>query len=162
MKRCVIAVFAMYALDAGAQESILSADSLGEIAFGSKLRQVEGLLNQTAKPRDGYGDESCRYVSFESLPGSLFMVENGTVTRIEAAPTIRNTLNISVGTRMDEVLKAHPDAQVIPHQYDPEGHYLIFPSKDNTAAIVMEVGDGTVTDIRAGLRPSVDYVEGCL
>jgi hypothetical protein len=69
---------------------------------------------------------------------------------------------LAVAELCARLLKAHPEVQVVPHKYDPQGHYLIFPTADNEAGIVMEIGDDKVADIRPGLRPSVDHVECCL
>jgi hypothetical protein len=63
---------------------------------------------------------------------------------------------------MTDLQKRHPTMVVEPHQYDPGGHYLTFATRGGKAAIVMEEADGKVTNIRGGLIPAVQYVEGCL
>jgi hypothetical protein len=56
----------------------------------------------------------------------------------------------------------HPKIRIEPHKYEDEGHYLILDSSDGNSAILFEEVDDRVTDIRAGKKPSVEYVEGCL
>ena len=91
------------------------------------------------------------------------MVEESTVTRADVTDSsIPNALGIKIGATLDEVKRRYPKVIVEPHQYDPTGHYLIFKSKDGKRAIVFEEGDGKITHIRAGMEPSVEYVEGCL
>ena len=63
---------------------------------------------------------------------------------------------------LDKVRAMHPSVKIEPHKYDENGHYLILEANDGRAAIVLEEGGGKVTDIRAGLKPSVEYVERCL
>jgi len=90
------------------------------------------------------------------------MVENGIVTRMDAAPSVKNSADITVGEPMSSVTRRLPNIIVEPHKYDDSGHYLILKSSDSKSAIVAEESQGKVTDIRAGVIPSVQYVEGCL
>ena len=53
--------------------------------------------------------------------------------------------------------------KVTPHKYE-DGHYLtVTPTAaaDKQFRIVFETARGRVTRYRAGLMPSVEYVEGC-
>jgi hypothetical protein len=62
---------------------------------------------------------------------------------------------------MASVKKRFPHVRIDPHKYDEEGHYLVLLTPDGKAALLFEEGGGMVTDVRAGLEPSVEYVEGC-
>ncbi|MEO6423112.1 MAG: hypothetical protein ABIR84_10645, partial [Candidatus Nitrotoga sp.] len=140
---------------------VLSWDSYGSIYFGSTLAEAEQLLGprlQSTTPLD----PSCWYAAFQSLPGVRFMVENGVITRAEAEPGVPTSVGVRVGAALLDIKVAHPAARTKPHKYDPEGHYVVFPSPDGKKAIVMEESRGSVLRIRAGLKPSVEYVEGCL
>jgi hypothetical protein len=91
------------------------------------------------------------------------MVEEGILTRADVTDSsIPNAFHIKIGTTLDEVKRRFSTVIVERHQYDPTGHYLIFKSKDGKRAIVFEEGNGKITDVRAGVEPSVQYVEGCL
>ncbi len=91
------------------------------------------------------------------------MVEDSIVTRADTtSPQVQNTLQIKIGTPLDEVKRRYLNVEIKQHKYDETGHYLIFKSKDGKRAILFEEADGKVTDARAGVEPSVEYVEGCL
>jgi hypothetical protein len=162
MTRWILGLAVLLAIDAGADDAVLSATALGPITFGSELREIETRIAESALPEEGEGNDACQYVSFSAYLETMFMVEHGIITRADVGPMVKNSLEVAVGALMEDVRKAHPAVQIQPHQYDPEGYYLIFPTADGRAAIVMEVGGGKVTDIRGGLEPSVEYVEGCL
>lgn len=140
---------------------VLTYESYGNVRFGSNLVEVENKLGEKAKGETG--KDSCDFVTFKKYPGVKFMVEKGIVTRADVTDSsIPNALSINIGAKLDEVKRRYPKVIIEPHQYDPTGHYLIFKSKDGKRAIVFEEGGGKITDVRAGLEPSVEYVEGCL
>jgi hypothetical protein len=144
-----------------AENAVLTEKSYGAVKFGSTLKTVEKRIGEKAKEETG--DKGCDFVTFKKFPGIKFMVEDGIVTRADAiSPEVENRLQIKIGTSLDEVKRRYPAVEVKPHRYDPTGHYLIFKSKDGKRAILFEEGDGKVTDTRAGMEPSVEYVEGCL
>lgn len=145
----------------GADGPVLTEKSYGPVMFGSSLKKIEKRVGE--KARGETGDKGCDYATFKKFPGIKFMVEDGIVTRADAiSPDIKNKLKINIGTSLDEVKWRYPAVEVKPHKYDPVGHYLIFKSKDGKRAILFEEGDGKVTDTRAGIEPTVEYVEGCL
>ena len=90
------------------------------------------------------------------------MVEDGIVTRADVASNIPNSSGVRIGMRLSEVKRRFPNVNVEPHKYDKHGHYLSLPTADGKAALLFEEGEGRVTDVRAGLFPSVAYVERCL
>ena len=140
----------------------MSVTGYGAVKFGAKLSNVEKMVSEhVAAPADD-DEAACRYVQLRAYPEAQFMVEHGVITRADVSAKAKNSLNISVGARLEKVKAKHPSAHLEPHHYDPSGHYVIFKSADGKAAIVMEEGDGKITDIRGGLEPSVEYVEGCL
>lgn len=165
MKKLITAIIVSFLLAVtnsfAAENLVLTDKSYGPVTFGSKLKAVEKQIGEKAKSETG--EEGCDFVTFKKLPGIMFMVEDGTVTRADVmSPEIENTLRIRIGTPLDEVKRRFPNVEITRHQYDPTGHYLIFKSKDGKRAIVFEESDGKVTDTRAGIEPSVEYVEGCL
>jgi len=155
-----IATLFLFAAQARSAEPVLSRTSYGKITFGIRLENAEVILNEKAKSVTP--DEACMFVAFAAYPKATFMVEEGIITRADVGKDVPNILGISVGTPFSEVKKKYPKAIIEPHQYDPQGHYIIFKSKDGKNAIVMEEGEGKISDIRGGLEPSVEYVEGCL
>lgn len=89
------------------------------------------------------------------------MVESDILTRAETKPGVLNSLGIEHGMSIEEAQKRAPQLRVTPHKYDPNGHYLRLESPDRKRAIVMETKGDKIDEIRAGLEPSVSYVEGC-
>ncbi len=142
-----------------AETPVLSPFGYGLITFGQPLKVVEANLNEKALPRKRQA--GCDFVKFKRYPQIRFMVEDGVITRGDARDAVRNSARVSVGTSLAKVKALHPGVRVEPHKYDDDGHYLILDSADARSAILFEVGDGKVTDIRAGRKPSVEYVEGC-
>jgi hypothetical protein len=133
----------------------LTVQSFGSVQFGAKLADVERRLGEKSTDLDKQRDESCGYVAFDSFPGARWMVEQGTITRVEVPASAPNSLHIRVGDTLDQVRAAHPEVIVEPHKYDPDGKYLIFRAQGGKSGIVMEVGAGKVTDIRGGVEPAV-------
>jgi len=146
----------------GAARPVLTSNGYDKVRFGMRLTAAEVLLGEKSVAAGESGVETCRYVSFASLPHVRFMVESEVVTRAEASPGVENALHVSVGESLSSVTTKHPTTRIVPHKYDPAGHYVIFESADKKAAVVLEEEGGKITSIRAGLEPSVEYVEGCL
>lgn len=140
---------------------MLTDHAYGIVVFGDKLVDVERKLGEKVK---GYPDnEDCDYVTFKKYPGIKFMVERRIVTRADITDSsIPNALGIKIGKTLQEVKRRYPKVLIEPHKYVDTGHYLIFKSSDGKRAIVFEEIDGKITRVRAGLEPSVEYVEGCL
>ena len=88
------------------------------------------------------------------------MVENGVVTRADAEAGVASAVG-AIGEPLAQVRAAHPEAEISPHKYDTNGHYLSFPSADGRSAIILVASRGKVTRMRAGLQPAVGYVETC-
>ena len=147
---------------ASAGEPVLSATGYGAIKFGTKLSDVEKKVSEHVAPPVDEDDAACRYVQLKAYPEAKFMVEDGVITRADVSEKAKNNLHISVGTPLAKVRAGHPTAQLERHQYDPNGHYVIFKSANGKTAIVMEESEGKIVDIRGGLEPSVEFVEGCL
>jgi len=96
----------------------------------------------------------------------LFMVENGRVERVDIDSTgARTERGAEVGMTEADIRRLYADSLVVqPHKYDETGHYLIYvPSEpaDSLFRVVFETDGQRVLRFRAGLRPAVEYVEGC-
>lgn len=140
---------------------ILSDKSYGIVTFGVNLVEVKRKLREN--PGKNTGETECYYITLDAYPHIKFMVENGIITRADiVSDGVSNSLGVKMGDQFTEVQRRFPAAQLRPHKYEPTGHYLIFKSSDERRAIVLEALDGRITNIRGGLEPSVEYVEGCL
>ena len=156
----VVSVFSVAPVLVMAETTVLSPSGYGLIQFGQPLKVTEVNLNETALPKNR--EPGCDFVKFKKYPQIHFMVEDGVVTRGDAKAGVRNSAMVSVGMSLARVKTLHPRIRIEPHKYDDEGHYLILDSSDGSSAILFEESGGKVTDIRAGKKPSVEYVEGCL
>jgi hypothetical protein len=157
--RFVAFIFVAVAGEAIANADVLSPEGYGPIRFGMRIEAAESTIQQRSKKR--YTGEGCEYVEFKKYPNLRFMAEEGILTRADAGRGIRNSARVSVGTSLAKVKAMHPKVEVRPHKYDDDGHYLILDAAGGRAALVLEESDGKVTAIRAGLKPAVEYVEGC-
>jgi hypothetical protein len=141
--------------------SVLSLAGYGPIRFGAKLSEVEQQLAMKSDPL-GENDPACSSVRFKRLPGARFMIENGVITRADADAGTVNSLGLAVGDSLAQAKEKVPALEIGPHKYLPAGHYLTVKSPDTKAAIIIEEDGNAITKIRAGLQPSVAYVEVCL
>lgn len=139
----------------------LSMQGYGEIQFGEKLSQLPQALRDSMKQPIAPEERECAYVAFARYPNILFMVENDVITRADLRQSLPNSLNVTFNMSSAEVLKRHPSAVITEHKYDKTGHYLTVSAPDRRTAFVLEESKGRITAIRAGLNPSVNYVEGC-
>lgn len=137
----------------------LTSQSYGEVKFGAPLADAEVRLQQLAEPQ--VRDEGCSYVTFARYSDIRFMVENEIVTRADAGATIVNAAGPGIGDDSSELQRTNPQLRIMPHKYEPESRYLILASADGASALVFEESGGVITMVRAGVEPSVEYVEGC-
>jgi hypothetical protein len=141
----------------------ISPQGYGVVRFGDKLSLAQARMRQMATPSKTQRNAACDYVKFNKYPGILFMVESGVVTRAESRTRwINNSARVRPGEALEAVQQRHPGIVVTPHKYDEQGHYLTLSSPDGEKALVFEESRGKVNSVRAGLQPSVAYVEGCL
>jgi uncharacterized protein len=147
------------------QSPVLSSYGYGAVTFGESLEMAEKKLGQKAIKNTTMDDvevRGCSYVKFTAYPHADFMVEKGIVTRADVSEKATNALKLKVGTSLLNVINSDYEALTLKyHQYE-RGHYLIFKSPDERSAIVLEEVEGKVTQVRGGLEPAVEYVEGCL
>ncbi len=140
-------------------ELALSSGAIGPVTFGTTLSQVEISLGQAMR-LDQTDNPECSFVAFKALPKVRFMVEKGVITRADIEPEIATASGLRIGDTEDVVKQKHGNVKIEPHKYVQGGHTLTVPG-EGKSAMVME-SDGTkITAIRAGLNPSVSYVEGC-
>jgi hypothetical protein len=153
-------------------QTVLSADGLGSVRIGMTPAEAEAALGAAIEPR-GKGDAACWMTRRADGARSdvFYMVENGRITRIDVArlpgaaspmEPILSDKGIGIAATEDAVKAAYGDALIVqPHKYDATGHYLIVESADKKSALLFETAAGAVVTFRAGLHPSVDYVEAC-
>lgn len=139
----------------------LSTSGYGAIRFGSKLNQLPADILSTLKHPIDPDEFECTYVEFKRYPNVAFMVESGIITRADLLKNQPNTLGATLGMSSTQIRKRYPSMVVTQHEYEEKGHYLTFSTPNKKSAFVLEEVLGRITAIRAGLQPSVSYVEGC-
>ena len=135
----------------------------GPIRFGMTIQEARNALHDTG---DSPSPEECDYWSPDNAPDSIhFLTEQGRVMRIDVlGSSVPTGSGARVGDSEDRIRSLYSGRiQVRPHAYT-SGHYLVFVPHDpaDTAyRIVFETDGKVVTRYRAGLRPTVEYIEGC-
>ncbi|MEH6433478.1 hypothetical protein [Massilia sp. DD77] len=136
----------------------LSPDGYGKVRFGDRLATAEKRVGQRATPRPRTSE--CAIVRFKRYPRVSFMVEQGRIVRADAKTIVRNSAGVTSAMQVEEVLRHHPHARVEPHKYEADGKYIIL-RKGTSKALIFETSKNKPKRVRAGLKPAVDYVEGC-
>lgn len=157
-----VTLFAGFAI--AAEPMIVSPEGYGPVRFGEKLTAVEKDLGEkSALITEEGSDDSCGYVKFKKLPGVMFMVEKGVVTRVDVHDDkIANSAKLSVGTSLASARRLQPKLRVKKNAYDDKAHDLVLKTEDGKKALLFEESNGKIISVRAGLEPSVEYIEGCL
>ena len=143
----------------------LTEPGLGPLRIGMTLSDASAALGGALvvpAPTDTTG---CRYVQWRGgPPGVRVMVEGGHIARVDVdSAGTRTAVGAGVGDTEERIQQLYPGhVTVTPHKYE-DGHYLtVRPHPaDSGLATVFETSGGKVTRYRAGLRPQVEYVEGC-
>jgi hypothetical protein len=137
--------------------------SAGPIRFGMTIEEARKALHDSGDPPSS---EECDYWSPDAAPDSVhFLTEGGRVMRIDVlGSSVPTGSGAHVGDPEDRIKSLYGDRlHVEPHPYT-DGHNLVFVPRDpaDTAyRIVFETNGKIVTRYRAGLRPTVEYIEGC-
>lgn len=152
----------------------LTLRSMGPLALGMTVDEAAAAgIDITVD--SGASTDGCRYGTVADDPSSPFLMivddldglADDTIVRIELAEGSSTRSGIGIGSTKDEVLAAYGDQiEISPHHYTFEegGEYLTFVPNDASDAdyrLVMETLNDEVTQIRAGLLPAVEWVEGC-
>lgn len=114
-------------------------------------------------PPGAIATDDCHYRTTPAAPGLLFMVEDGRIVRVETKERTYSTPSgVRVGDTEEDAMRADAGrADVRPHKYTTSGHCVVLLAADGKRAVVVETDKGRVVAIRGGLRPAVEYVEGC-
>lgn len=137
---------------------------VGNVRFGMTIDEARAVVGGDFEGLRGSG---CRYTRPPDLPPGLrLMIEHGRVVRADIdSAGIRTGSGAAVGQAEEEIERIYPGRITRqPHKYVPEGWYLVYAPRDPADSqyrLIFETEHGKVTRYRAGLRPAVEYVEGC-
>ena len=140
---------------------MLSTSGYGAIRFGGQLNQLPQDIRASLKHPIDPAEFECTFVEFKRYPNVIFMVESGIITRADLLKNQPNSLDATFNMSSAKLRSRYPNMQVSQHEYEEKGHYLTLPTANKKSAFVLEEVKGRITAIRAGLQPSVSYVEGC-
>ena len=143
----------------------VTPEAVGPIWIGWSIDELNTSTGEQLRPAYQISDE-CDYLRPARLPaGVSLMVVRDTVVRVDVdSAGVLTVEGAGVGDAEQRVMTLYAGrVEVQPHKYTgPEGHYLVVtvPS-DTLRRIIFETDGRVVTRYRAGLRPAVEYVEGC-
>ena len=143
----------------------VTPDGVGPIRIGTTLASLNAVLGEQLKPAYDVNPE-CDYIDPDALPpGIALMVVQDTIVRIDVDTTgIATAEGAMVGDTEARILALYAGrVEVQPHKYTgPVGHYLVVKSPADTMRLLIFETDGRrVLNYRAGIRPPVEYIEGC-
>ena len=143
---------------------VVTPNGIANLRVGMTVAEAQAVY-PTFKVASSADGSACSYATLNGWPAGIgVMVDAGKVVRVEIR---RGSFATSTGARIgdtEEKIKGLYPGQVTvsPHKYT-DGHYLtVTPTGDDSAnRIVFETDGRNVVNYRAGVRPQVEYVEGC-
>ena len=144
----------------------VSEHGIGALRVGTTFDQASDALGGALRVPVGVDTTGCDYLVWSGGPSGVHvMFDQHRIARIDVdTASITTTAGARIGDVEARIEQLYPGrVKVTPHKYE-DGHYLtVTPSAaaDKQFRIVFETARGRVTRYRAGLMPSVEYVEGC-
>lgn len=143
---------------------------VGPIRFGMTVDEASNMVGSDLVRSENWGGESegCYYVEPAAGPqGVFFMVIDQRIERVDVSSTaVESRSGAKVGSSEDWVYHRFPgQVEVKKHAYNESGHSLVFTPRDRadkSYRMIFDTDGTTVTMIRAGRLPAVEYDEGCL
>lgn len=146
---------------ATASANVLTLDGLGDLRIGQAVAADSRWAERGAQASD-----TCRTVTSPDYPGVYAIVEGGKVRRVTVGQRSPVELieGIGVGASEAQVGAAFAGFRSTPHKYvAAPAKYLTAPNAPSgDPALRFEIGeDGKVSLIHVGMKPQLEYVEGC-
>ena len=114
-------------------------------------------------PRGAQIPGGCTTISAPDWPGAYAIVEEGVVRRITVSDESEAKLieGIGPGSTEADVRKAFPSFVAESHKYvDAPAKYLTQPGNDPRLRFEIDQ-EGKVSLVHIGMKPTLEYVEGC-
>jgi len=138
----------------------LSQDGFGPVRWGMTVAEAGKALGSALAVAGTPGD--CHWESAKSLPGLAFMVEKGRVTRADLSdPRWATDRGLHLGDPEEKARQLYGRDLESWGEKDPRMHRFIVQPKTRQRALFLESDGKTITTLRAGRQPSVEYYEGC-
>jgi hypothetical protein len=139
---------------------------IGPLRAGMTFTEADAVLGGALRVPVGIDTTGCDYLVWSGgPPGVQVMFDEHRIARIDVdTASIATAAGARVGDDEARIKRLYPgQVTVTPHKYR-DGHYLtVTPSAsaDKRFRLVFETAGGRVTRYRAGMMPSVEYVESC-
>lgn len=143
---------------ARASPQTLTLEGYGGLVIGKPVPAGSPWAARGAQVSDG-----CTTLSAPDWPGAYAIVEEGVVRRITVSDESRAKLIEGIGPESTEaqVRKAFPSFVAESHKYvDAPAKYLTQPGDDPRLRFEIDE-EGKVSLVHVGVRPTLEYVEGC-
>ncbi|MGH9181277.1 MAG: hypothetical protein ACRDY5_06140 [Acidimicrobiales bacterium] len=152
----------------GAEALRLELRGLGPVRIGMTVAEASAALGRDLQALGlGDPDAGCELFAPAAGPdGVAFLVTGGTVARVDVigGPVV-TTDGLAIGQTEAEAQQRYGGRLAVTnHTYTPGGHYLtLVPADpaDGAFRLVAETDGTTVTALRAGRLPEVEFPEGC-
>lgn len=146
--------------------SRLVADGIGPVRVGMTIADAAAAAQVPLTNKYTYTEVECWYASPTGIDGIDFMMSGDRVVRVDVqSPEVTTPSGIAIGASEADVIASYGGhIRTEPHQYVPDGHYLIYEPDDPGLAnyrIFFETDGSNVTSMRSGRLPEVAFVEGC-
>ena len=139
---------------------------IGPLKAGMTFTEADDALGGALLVPVGVDTTGCDYLVWDKGPSGVHvMFDEHRVARVDVDTSgIATAAGARVGDDEARIKRLYPgQVTVTPHKYE-DGHYLtVTPPApaDKQFRIIFETSGGRVTRYRAGILPSVEYVEGC-
>jgi hypothetical protein len=146
---------------------VVTPRGIGALRAGMTFAEASAALGGALVVPATEDTTTCAYLAWrDGPPGVLVMMDLHRIGRVDVdTSAIATTEGARVGDTESRILNLYEGhVAVTPHKYVEDGHYLtVTPAApaDSAYRIVFETKDGRVTRYRAGVLPSVRYIEGC-
>ncbi len=145
---------------------VVTDHGIGKLRAGMTVAEARAVY-PTFKIPKSRDSAACTYATMDGLPpGVGVMVEGGKVVRVEVrrGSNVATSTGARIGDSEEKIKSLYPSqVTVSPHKYT-DGHYLnVVPTSraDSSYRIIFETDGKKVLRYHAGVRPQVEYVEGC-
>jgi hypothetical protein len=139
---------------------------IGPLRAGMTFAEASAALGGALRIPAGVDTTGCDYLVWsDGPPGVHVMFDEHHIARVDVDTTsVATAAGARVGDDEARIKRLYPgQVTVTQHKYE-DGHYLtVVPPApaDKRYRIIFETARGRVTRYRAGMTPSVEYVEGC-
>ncbi len=150
--------------DGAAAQARLGWLGLPPASVGQSVAQAEAALKAPLLVAPGQPDAPCQKRTTTAQPGVVYIVDNGSITRVETRDARYHTISgVRVGDDAQKARQVYGSRVTVqPHLYFDKGLRLSVYAPDRKFALIMESNDGgRIIAMRAGAVPAVEQLEGC-